>query len=443
MRLAEVRRQGDGGSSCASSRMLGKTPVEPGEDAASEHSGQHPSLEPQLLCPECGSSRLKKNGLRYLKDESSVQRWTCKNCNDGSRFSEKGPKRPSGPIKEKSDWSLKGENHIHDGRQVCVALARGTKNLGSATEIKTVVGEENSIDARITQYEWKCKKRGLQQNTIDLRKYHLNRLVKDGADLSIPDSVEAVLATKDYPTATKWLLVNAYRSYTKMFSIQWEPIRIKYQPKVTWLPTQEECLIFIGGLTKTLSIFCRVLYETGARRGEACKIEWSDIDTERHTIAINHPEKGSNPRVNRVSKECIELLNSMRRRKDSNYVFAPNPNAYGQSFYCQRRRIADINGKQLFLKIHFHTFRHVRGTLDTRNGVPLMEVKERLGHRYLANTEKYIHWKNEYYHTEDDKFYSTSASTDEEADKLIENGWKWECTNPNTGRMHFKKPRFE
>ena len=72
-----------------------------------------------------------------------------------------------------------------------------------------------------------------------------------------------------------------------------------------------------------------------------------------------------------------------------------------------------------------------------------MEVKERLGHRYLANTEKYIHWAKQYYHTEDDKFYSTSASTDDEADKLIENGWKWECINPNTGRMHFKKPRFE
>jgi integrase len=313
--------------------------------------------------------------------------------------------------------------------------------LESTTE-QTVVGEVSTLDPRITQYEWKCKKRGLQQNTIDLRKYHLNKLVKDGADLNNPDNVEEVLATKEYPTATKWLLVNTYRSYTKMFNIQWEPIRIKYQPKIPWLPTQEDCLIFIGALTKTLSIFCRVLYETGARRGEACKIEWGDIDAERHTIAINHPEKGSNPRVLRVSKDCIDLVNGMHKRKNDSYVFNPNPNAYGTSFYRRRRKIADINGKPQFLKIHFHTFRHVRGTLDVRDGVPLLEVKERLGHRYIANTEKYVHWKSQYYHEEDNKFYSASVSTDEEADKLIENGWKWELTNPNTGRMHFKKPRF-
>jgi hypothetical protein len=104
---------------------------------------------------------------------------------------------------------------------------------------------------------------------------------------------------------------------------------------------------------------------------------------------------------------------------------------------------ADINGKPQFLKIHFHTFRHVRGTLDVRDGVPLLELKERLGHRYIANTEKYVHWKSQYYHEEDNKFYSASVSTDEEADKLIENGWKWELTNPNTGRMHFEKPRFK
>jgi hypothetical protein len=123
-------------------------------------------------------------------------------------------------------------------------------------------------------------------------------------------------------------------------------------------------------------------------------------------------------------------------------VFATNPNAYDQSFYIQRKRIAAINGKPQWLKIHFHTFRHVRGTLDIRDGVPLSEVKERLGHKYITNTEKYAHGKSQYYHTEDEKFYSQSASTDEEADKLIESGWKWECPSPNTGYMHFKKPKL-
>jgi integrase len=33
------------------------------------------------------------------------------------------------------------------------------------------------------------------------------------------------------------------------------------------------------------------LKETDTRIGEALKIDWSDLDTEKKTIAINHPEK--------------------------------------------------------------------------------------------------------------------------------------------------------
>ncbi len=37
-------------------------------------------------CPECGSQKLYKDGLRYLTDGSSVQRWLCRLC--GYRFSQ-------------------------------------------------------------------------------------------------------------------------------------------------------------------------------------------------------------------------------------------------------------------------------------------------------------------------------------------------------------------
>ena len=43
-------------------------------------------LEPQVKCPECGSSRLYKDGLRYLADGESIQRFLCRSC--GFRFSD-------------------------------------------------------------------------------------------------------------------------------------------------------------------------------------------------------------------------------------------------------------------------------------------------------------------------------------------------------------------
>jgi integrase len=178
----------------------------------------------------------------------------------------------------------------------------------NATELKTVAGDEG----RIAQYEWKCKKRGLQQNTIGLRKYHLNNLIKDGADLNDTESVETVLALKDYPTATKWLVVNVYHSYCKMFGIQWEKLKVKYQPKMPYIPKEQECLIFIGALSgKTVSIVCRTLFETGCRIGELHQIERTDVNEESCVITIQHPEKNSNPRPVKVSAELIGLLKTL------------------------------------------------------------------------------------------------------------------------------------
>jgi hypothetical protein len=45
-----------------------------------------PPIQP---CPECGSRLLYKDGLRYLRDGSSLQRWLCRKC--GYRFSERKP----------------------------------------------------------------------------------------------------------------------------------------------------------------------------------------------------------------------------------------------------------------------------------------------------------------------------------------------------------------
>ncbi|MEM3627732.1 MAG: hypothetical protein QXZ25_06910, partial [Candidatus Bathyarchaeia archaeon] len=39
-----------------------------------------------LKCPECGSAKTWKDGLRYLADGTAVQRFLCRNC--GLRFSE-------------------------------------------------------------------------------------------------------------------------------------------------------------------------------------------------------------------------------------------------------------------------------------------------------------------------------------------------------------------
>lgn len=373
-------------------------------------------------CPQCGSNRLYRDGLRYTV-EGKIQRWLCKDC--FLRFSNSNKDCPtnSGTF------------------QICTSQPR-VKNLDTATQTQSVAGEleteQKKIDPRILQYEWKCRKRQLAEATIYHRKLILARLIEIGGNLDDPETIETVMATHNLPISIKWHMVNFYKSYCKTFNIIWEPPKIKYQPKMPYMPTETEAKTFISALPKTLMVLCRTLFETGCRIGEAVKIEWADINQEIYTIAISHPEKGSNPRVNRVSRELIDLIMSMSK-KHGNSIFDPSPRAYDGHFQRARAKLAAKWQHPNINKIHFQTFRHLRGTLDVHNHVPLFEVKTRLGHKCISNTEKYVHWNQQLYHERNDRYNFAAASTIEQVQPLIENGFEYVCDLE--GMKLFRKPK--
>jgi hypothetical protein len=224
-------------------------------------------------CPQCGHSEFDHGGFYYPSYGGSKQRFLCKAC--GHRFT----------LEHKT---LKTDKTIHRKRHVGANPAQEAKNMNPETETKTVSGDMTQQlkmkDARIAQYAWKCKLKGLQENTIERRSYILQKLVNDGADLNEPTTVETVLAVKNYPTPTKWLMVHTYRSYCKAYHIDWEPVRVKYKPKMPYIATQQECMIFFAAMPRKLMVFCRLLFETGCRSGEAVQMEWQDISAARASL---------------------------------------------------------------------------------------------------------------------------------------------------------------
>jgi len=325
-----------------------------------------------------------------------------------------------------------------------VAVLAKAKDLNPEAELASVSGDGsqqlNFKDPRIAQYAWKCKLRGLQDNTIERRCYALRKLVDDGGDLNDPTTIETVLAVKNYPTPTKCLAVNIYRSYCKAYRIDWEPVRVKYQPKKPYLPTQQEFMIFIAAMTKKLMIFCRVLFETGCRCGEAVHIEWTDINLENSTIAISHPEKGSSERTLKVTKELCQLIDSLPR-KYGLHVFNPKIRTWESNFERERKKITVKMNKPEWMKLHFHTFRHMRGTFDALDGLQAWEIKDKLGHKCISNTEKYVHWAKELRPEGTERYYTQSVATDEEADRQMALGWQFVFFNPETKRIHLRKTK--
>jgi len=145
---------------------------------------------------------------------------------------------------------------------VCV---REAKNLATATEIKTVAGD-------IVDFARKQKKRGLAESTIKNRVQALSALVHKGARLQEPDSVETVLATEAFPAATKINLVRNYHAYCQMYGIPWKPIKVRYESPEPFIPMEQEIDQLIAGCGKSTATFLQVLKDTGARSGEASKI---------------------------------------------------------------------------------------------------------------------------------------------------------------------------
>jgi len=354
-----------------------------------------------LRCPQCDSSRLYRDGFRHTP-EGSVQRFLCREC--GFRFSKHNSNKESGPISK---------------RQIC-AILQDAKNLATATEIKSVAGEVRQTQhGLIVEFQWIMKKRQIADSTIESRSYWLTRLIQKGCDLLNPDSVEIALATEEMTTSAKFNIVKAYKAFTKAFHLEWEPVKISYRAKEPFYPLEGEIDLLINTCSKTTAAFVQVAKDTAARCSEIRKIQWTDIDQKRLTIAINQPAKGSRTRTVKVTEKTLWMLN--RLRKDhGNYVFNPSFMSSRKVFNKTRKRLAEMTQNPRLLQIHFHTLRHWRASMEYERTGDIYAVKDLLGHVSIANTDRYQHGS-----FSSEEYITRRPETSQEEDALINAGFEY------------------
>lgn len=131
----------------------------------------------------------------------------------------------------------------------------------------------------------------------------------------------------------------------------------------------------------------RFFIYTGMRKDEVRFLQWDNINLHNRTIIIKSPkEKGE--KTIPISSRVEEILR--RRPRTSNYVF-PNPSGGVYSVntwlcYLQRRleKLNIYNGK-------IHTFRHTFASMLAMEGVPILVIKELLGHKDIKTTQVYSH----------------------------------------------------
>ena len=195
--------------------------------------------------------------------------------------------------------------------------------------------------------------------------------------------------------------LNACISQLRFFTIYvlhkpWDPTQLpmrKFDAYLLYVPSYEEAFQFISTIPRAM---CALMYSSGLRIGEVCRLRYEDIDRKNMRIHISHT-KARQDRYASLSRYALDLL--------TQYWFQCG-RPTGWLFPGSQKRVSDrpINTYYLSWHIHkheerlgwptritCHSFRHAFGTHLYENGVDLLTIKALLGHKSLGSTMLYVH----------------------------------------------------
>jgi len=241
-------------------------------------------------------------------------------------------------------------------------------------------------------------------------------------NLDNPEKMKTLICTYPVSEARKELLTNAYDYYGRFKKMSWDKPRFIREDKAFFLPTEEELSILISNARSAkMSTFLQLLKETASDSGEAWKLKWLDIDTERKTVNIT-PTKNHNARTLPVSDNLLSRLFKLEKKNDR--VFATKDlDSFSRCYALMRNRLsARLSNPRIHL-IAFRSFRHWKATDLYHKTKDILYVKWFLGHKRLENTLVYTHLIP----MKEDQYHCRVAKTIEEAKQLIEQGYEFVC----------------
>jgi len=133
---------------------------------------------------------------------------------------------------------------------------------------------------------------------------------------------------------------------------------------------------------------------TGMRAGEIFNLKFGDIDFANGIIHIRDPKSGED-RVAYLTEEISDMLSS-KQGEPNEYVFKDENGNRIERISKTFFRVVDKLGLNKGItddkdKVVFHTLRHTFASWLAMKGTPIYTIKELMGHKTLAMTERYSH----------------------------------------------------
>ena len=150
--------------------------------------------------------------------------------------------------------------------------------------------------------------------------------------------------------------------------------------------SKEEIDQLLQKCSRSLRLAVVVALNTGLRKSELQSLRWGDIYYEQEVIRICNSENGE-PRDIPMNEAVKVAILSMPRHPEGAYVFCGKdgiPYNFRKAFETAVKRagISDFR---------WHDLRHTYASHLAMAGVDLNTIRELLGHKSLAMTQRYSH----------------------------------------------------
>jgi len=165
-----------------------------------------------------------------------------------------------------------------------------------------------------------------------------------------------------------------------------------------WL-TSEEIQAVMKMVPDRLRAVLLTFLNTGIRRSELERLEWSDIDLEQRVLMVKHKgdehTKSRKERVVDLNDIAVETFRHHRQEMKAKFRRLPQ-----RVFVTERgtpmknNLLRDVKAVYKSAGIEgavIHSLRHTFGSQAMMNGVPLATVKEWMGHADVQTTMVYVH----------------------------------------------------
>jgi integrase len=180
-------------------------------------------------------------------------------------------------------------------------------------------------------------------------------------------------------------------------AVDWELLDQSPMKGIKFLPennarlrylSREECDRLVESCKAPhLRAIVTVALHTGMRSGEIRNLQWNDLDFDSGFIIIRDSKNGE-PRHVPMDSTVVALFRNYPRTSGSEFVFT---NATGGRLGWLQHGFRKALVRAGLTDLHFHDLRHTFASQWMMAGGELYSLKDILGHKTIAMTQRYAH----------------------------------------------------